>query len=398
MRIAVFTKSTTFHKGHGGLETQNKLLCEGLVAKGHSITVFAPKNDVSDDTKVENGVSYIFIPCTYRYLFSSINKNSWFNRSYQTFITQHTAQEFDLVLGQSSAAVGIIARRTELNNLPIVSISHGTTLGELKTQLNNVKSLKDYLHILKSSQYVLRQFFGRQRDFVLKSSHIIAVSTAVKNNLINETYIPEDRVTVVNNGINPLPFSSVKDGRKFTGKTVLYVGQITRDKGVDILVNMFSSDSYKNSRLVVIGDGPIRLSLEKRVGDIGLTDRIKFLGKIKYDQIVTQYLNEDNTIFAFPTNREEGLPMVLVEALFSGLPVVAFNCGGVSDIVVDGHNGFLLDAKDYTSYDQKMQSLLNNPRLCAQMSVNALKDAYTKFTLDVMIEKYELVFRKVTQK
>ncbi len=78
MKIAVFTKSTTLHKNHGGLETQNLVLCEELAKRGYNITVFSPKKELQEEFAEKNGVKYVFIDADYRnYLFSKFRKNSW---------------------------------------------------------------------------------------------------------------------------------------------------------------------------------------------------------------------------------------------------------------------------------------------------------------------------------
>lgn len=403
MNIAVFTKATTFHKGHGGMETQNKVLCEGLAQKGHKIVVFSPLRGVNavntnnSSELEENSVKYVFIDCSYRYFLSSINKNSWYNRSYDVFSKFHINYKFDLILGQSSAAIGLISRR-DLHQVPVVSVSHGTTLGELKTQLNNVRNIKDILRLLKNSQYVLRQFFGRQRDFILRSNHVIAVSQAVKNNLIDETYIPAERITVVNNGIDPTQFMTVRSGRALEGKGVLYVGQLTQDKGIAYLIDTFLTPAFENYILYVAGDGPLKNTLESKISEDPNGSRIKLLGKIPYSQIVDYYLNPDISAFVFPTRREEGLPMVLVEAMFSGLPVVAFNKGGVGDIVKNEETGYLVNPGDDAEFSEKLLEMLNDANILHEFSKNALKYAYSALTLSVMIEKYEEVFMKVTKK
>jgi len=79
MRIAFFIKSTTFHNGYGGLETQNRALCEELVARGHDILVFSPQRELKCETKYEKGVKYHFVPCVYR--LARFNKKNWFFKS-----------------------------------------------------------------------------------------------------------------------------------------------------------------------------------------------------------------------------------------------------------------------------------------------------------------------------
>ena len=137
MRIAVFIKKTTFHKGYGGLETQNKSLCEGLAERGHDITVFSPQHELENTKKTEHGVDYVFVPCTFRTLFSSFIKNHWYNKSYESFSNYNKHQRFELIISQSSAGIGVIKHKSEFN-IPVLTISHGSTLMEFKTMLQNV--------------------------------------------------------------------------------------------------------------------------------------------------------------------------------------------------------------------------------------------------------------------
>lgn len=397
MRIAVFIKSTTHNKGHGGLETQNKVLCESLAKNGHEVIVFTPKPRDFDQTELdENNVRYVFIECSYRYLFSNLYSKSWFNRSFQVFSTYNDQKKFNLVIGQSSGAIGIIRKKNMLG-IPIISISHGTTLGELRTTINNISTPKDIYHFIRNLQYVIRQFFGRQREVVLHSNKVIAVSNAVKQNLIDETFAPENLITVINNGIFPEPFEDVDTNKNYNGDTVLFVGQINKDKGIDQLVYIFSKPEFASIRLRVIGDGPLRNYLEDYVIANNLQDRIKFMGKISYSEIITEYKSPDVFAFAFPTNRDEGFPMVLVEASFAGLPIIAFDKGGVSDIVKDGINGFLLQPRNFEAFSESVLKLYDDRELVKKMSQEALSGAYAEFTVDVMIKKYLEVFRKVLE-
>ena len=159
MRIAVFIKSTTFHKGYGGLQTQNKALCEELVKRGHEIVVFSPQLELGEPQKEENGVTYIFVPCEYkRYIFSRFNRNSWRKKSIEAFEKIHSKKKFDLVLSQSSAGESIVLKKSKLN-IPIVSVSHGTILSEFNTFITNMKLPRDFFKLLLNTQYFIRQFF-----------------------------------------------------------------------------------------------------------------------------------------------------------------------------------------------------------------------------------------------
>lgn len=135
MRIAVFIKSTTFHKGYGGLETQNRTLCEGLAKKGFDVTVFSPKGDVEFEEKENEGVKYVFVNAHYKkYIFSAIDKESWYRKSLEEFRKIHQKNPFDLVLSQSASAESIIDNKGSLG-VRVISVAHGTAASEFKTFL-----------------------------------------------------------------------------------------------------------------------------------------------------------------------------------------------------------------------------------------------------------------------
>lgn len=116
MRIAVFIKNTTFHTGFGGFETQNKVLCEGLVSRGHSVVVFSPKRDLEKEKAQENGVNYVFVPSIFRRFsaLSSGNKKSWINKSVEVFADFHKKEPFNLIISQSSGGLGVIKEKKNL--------------------------------------------------------------------------------------------------------------------------------------------------------------------------------------------------------------------------------------------------------------------------------------------
>ena len=221
MRIAVFIKSTTFHKGYGGLETQNKVLCEGLAKKGHDVVVFAPQRELGKTQLRESGVTYVFVPCTFRYLFAALDKNSWYNRSVGTFVVQ---PKFDVVLSQSTGGLGVIKHKKELQ-IKVISIAHGSILSEFKSSLRQVGTIKSFIKLALNLQYVLRSYFGSQREYVNYSNKVVAVSNYVKKILIDEAFVPENKVVVIHNGVDPEKFYKFEKLSSI-GIKLIYVGRI----------------------------------------------------------------------------------------------------------------------------------------------------------------------------
>lgn len=403
MNIAVFAKRTTFHKGYGGMETQNKLLCEGLSSRGHKITIFSPDWGITEGTAEENGIKYVFVKCVYRMgpvfgFFGTLQKSNWLNRSYEEFQLIHNETPFDLILAQSSTGLGLIKRKEE-HGVPIVSISHGTIIGEYRTFVNSMSFPKDLVLFIKNTGFTLKNFFRRQRDFVNGSERVIAVSNYVRTALIDETFTNDDRIVVINNGVDPSPFFP-KEKKLKRGKKLLYVGQVIKSKGMEEIVKMFKDKSFSNYQVDVVGGGDFLKSLKSLVEkDEDLKNSVNVLGKTSsYDEVVEKYYkNEDYGVMILPTKRYEGLPMVLVEAMFSGLPAIVYDNGGVGDAVEDGVTGYVIKNDSLEEFKSKVIDLLEKEDLRNKYSDAAINRAHAEFTLEKMLDKYENVFMEVTK-
>lgn len=395
MKIAVFIKSTTFSGSYGGLETQNKLLCEGLVSRGHKVTVFTPRIIKEKEQAVENGVKYIFVECkTAQYSSVTVSKkDSWVAKSYEVFRDMHGEEKFELILGQSSGAVGVTRNKEEFG-LPIVSISHGTKIGELHTKLKSDPSVKGLLKSFLDLPHVFKNFFTVQREFVHGSGVVVAVSNSVKKALVEETFVEESKVRVINNGIKPLKTEPVEGDRGIAGKfRLLYVGQLIRSKGIGKLAEIIAGEDMKDFTLDIVGAG----ELQEELGVIsGKSEgRIILRGKLDYTEVLRMYNPARFDAFVFPTSRIEGFPMVLVESMFGQLPIVAFNLGGVSDAITDGETGYLVNPGKFYVFKSKLNELKNSPETARKMGANALNKAMERFTLDKMLDSYEEIFKEL---
>ena len=394
MKIAVFTKSTTLHKGHGGLETQNKELCEGLSKRGHKITIFSPKRDLEFDRYEENGINYVFIDADYKnYILSPFLKNSWSKRSLEIFSELQKKEKFDLVLGQSSAAESIIENKNKLE-VKTVSISHGTTLSEFNTFVKNISDIKDLYWLVRNFQYFIRQYFGRQRRFVLHSDKVIAVSQYVKKALISETFVDERRVEVVHNGVDGNPYKIEKNSRDIGGLVHIYfIGRIERSKGILTIIDIVNKID-RDVVLHVVGAGPCQKEAEKMVAKYKIQEKVIFHGKMPHYEFIKK-VHPD--IFVFPTKRVEGFPMVIVEAMFAGMPTVAFDCGGVSDAVIDGETGFLIDAGKEEEFKEKLEKLIDDFDMRQKFGRNSKEIAEKDYTIGTMVDRYEKIFTEVLE-
>ncbi|NDV27481.1 glycosyltransferase family 4 protein [Desulfovibrio sp. JC010] len=140
---------------------------------------------------------------------------------------------------------------------------------------------------------------------------------------------------------------------------LLLVGRLTRQKGVDILLEALSySNISRDVRLDIVGNGDERAALEAQAKQLGLADRVTFHSYLRGEALRRQYQKAD--IFVLPS-RDEGLPNVLLEAAASGLPVLTTRAGGCPDAIRDRETGLLVEPDNSKELAHALSTLLSAP-------------------------------------
>ncbi len=170
-------------------------------------------------------------------------------------------------------------------------------------------------------------------------------------------------------------------------KILLFVGRLGQEKNIELLMETFKmvSESLANTRLIMVGDGPLRKKLLKMTDDYMLNDKIIFTGEKEPDEVVDFYLASD--LFVFPSLTEtQGL--VTLEAMAGGLPVIAVNAAGTTSMVDDGLNGLLVKA-DPHYFSRAVINLLTHDKRYNLFVKNAVKKAeeYNMKTLTKILLK-----------
>jgi glycosyltransferase involved in cell wall biosynthesis len=149
------------------------------------------------------------------------------------------------------------------------------------------------------------------------------------------------KVHVVRIGIDTDRFSLRRSAVERGGFSVLSVARMDRDKGLDILI---SAAAYLKNRvdglsLTLVGDGPLRGELEDQAAELGISGIVRFTGAIEQEDVRNEYARAD--VFVLPSFWE-GIPVVLMEAMAVGVPVVATRITGIPELINDGENGLLV--------------------------------------------------------
>lgn len=192
---------------------------------------------------------------------------------------------------------------------------------------------------------------GQIRDALLQASTVIAVSGELRSR-VAELGVPRDRIVVQQNGVDGARFVvrdrhqarqqlAIPDDRAL----VCFVGNLVPEKGPDVLLESFGLTrvgGLKDGQLAFIGDGPMRPALTARAAQLGIADRIRFLGKLPPVDVAV-WLAAANVVCV--PSRREGCPNVVLEGLASGRPIVASAVGGVPEMLSD-RNGLMVASED----------------------------------------------------
>jgi len=175
------------------------------------------------------------------------------------------------------------------------------------------------------------------------------------------------------------------------GLRLLFVGRIVYQKGLDILFHALGGVREYTWQLTVVGDGPLREPLMRLAEDLGIADRIKFVGWVHRDKLPDIYRQAD--VFVFPS-RHEGMSNVVLEAMASGLPVIATDIAGNHDLVVHGKNGFLIKPEAEVELREVLKQIMRQPRQLSAMGKEAQQFIIQHYSWRKAAEQYLAVMHR----
>ncbi|MEO5803094.1 MAG: glycosyltransferase family 4 protein [Verrucomicrobiota bacterium] len=173
---------------------------------------------------------------------------------------------------------------------------------------------------------------------------------------------------------------------------IVYAGQIIRGKGVDILL-----ESLKRLTIpfecIILGDGSHKSFCEKLSKKLKLDDRVRFMGFVPQEELKNFY--RECTIMAISSVWPEPFATIGMEAMRYGIPVVAFDAGGIKDWLIDGENGFLVRWMDRDQYAARLEQLLRNKPLAREMGERGHRLVDEHYSFSQYILDLENTFQNV---
>ena len=259
-------------------------------------------------------------------------------------------------------------------NIPIVTTLHGTDI----TLLGKDKSFKPVI------EYAIN-----------KSDAVTSVSLDLKKETLNHFKITK-QIDVIPNFIDSNLYN--KDGDKVLRsklantdeKILIHVSNFRKVKRVTDVVKIFEIVQKEiPSKLIMIGDGPERIQAEQLCRKLNISDRVKFMGKLKS---VEEFMSISD-LFLLPSETES-FGLVALEAMASGVSVISSNSGGLSEVNIDDVTGYLSEVGDVKQMSENAIKLLSDNEKLKEFKENAFIHSQ-KFDLPNILPLYECLYEKL---
>ncbi len=196
------------------------------------------------------------------------------------------------------------------------------------------------------------------------------------------------RCEVVSGAINAERFNFANDSRDFE---FILVARLSPIKRIDHYLRaiVIVAKDHPNTRAAIVGDGELCVALESLATELGIADRVEFLG---HQSDVGAFLNRSKAFVL--TSDSEGLALSLMEAMTCGLPAVVSNVGDLGDLVTDGENGFLIDERTPEHFAAGMSKLIEDEARWAEFSQNARTSA-SKYETPTVVSRWDEILRSM---
>ncbi len=250
-----------------------------------------------------------------------------------------------------------------------------------------------YTRDKKLHRRAVNRLFSRFTDSV------IAVSEAVKRDIIKYDRVPEHKVKVIYNGIEPGDFLGMDKGaaRALLGiganaPVVGNVGRLVEQKGQRYLIEAVAAlkKDFPDLRLLVVGDGPEKEGLKGLARSLAIEENVIFAGTRKDVPLLLSAMD----VFVFPS-LWEGLGNALIEAMASGLPVVASDIMPIREILDKADCGIVVPPKDARSIASSVGALLRDGAFAQRLGNAGRQRAGTRFSIEGNVRAYERLFEEI---
>ncbi len=349
--------------GWGGQELRILAEAEGMIGRGHRITLVCPAEARIHDEARSRAIAVHPLPISRKGPGGVFALRRWLQENPCDVVNTHSSTDSWLVALASATLPGAA---------PIVRTRH--------------------ISAPTPRNAATRWLYTRA------TRHIVTTGETLRRTLIEDNGYPADSITSIPTGIDTRRFAPGNRGEARAmldlpkdAQVVGIVATLRSWKGHRYLIDAFASLADHRAMLLIVGDGPQREALAAQVAALGLTSRVRFAGN---QQDVRPWLHAMDA-FALPSYANEGVPQALLQAMLCGLPCVTTSVGSIGEIAKNGATALLVPVQDAAPLSAALTRLLESEELRQQLGAAARAHCLDGFGLETMLDKMETVFRNV---
>ena len=365
--------------GGGGVGAQQ--YAEAWASKGHSVTVLTSHASHLPRRETSCGVDIVRLKAAGRK-------------------DRATATQLSMLAYVASGALYLLRHRSTLRRFDIINTHFSLPTGPLGCLAAKLLSLPNVLTIIggdvfdptKRSSPHRHGFLRAVNRFLMNSAdRVIAISSDTRDRA-KQFYGVRRSIQVINYGFKPPERTHAPSSMpEYNGRYhLISVARLVERKGLAYLIRALAKLPGRID-LLLVGDGPLEDQLKRVAAEVGVSDRIRWLHYQSRDRIYTYLGSADCFVLA---SLHEGLGIVVQEAMYAGLPIVATNNGGQVDLIEPGSNGLLVNPEDSNALAEAIEKLYRDRDLAAAMARNNRRKIKSYY-IDHNCEEYLRIFRQL---
>lgn len=396
MNLAVAQRITLAHHVKGGMEVHADALTRGLVARGHQVTVLTTAHPQHLPVERVGSLETRYLPrsdCR-RYT------RRWWRDSSRQLAALAAAGRADVLLSHSAGAIGYADDAVRAIGVPLVLVVHAPFAASLHNQWRAARTWRGVVRLAYDLAVAPRHALLWRRALGLASA-VVAPSEEVAAGVRGSAAATSRRVTVIPHGVDTFRFAPAPEARLRVRRRLglspeafvaVLAARLVPEKGIDVALR--AAVHAPDVSLVIAGEGARAGALAVMARALGIAERVRFLGRVAHEAMPECLAAGD--VFVLASRCREGLPVSLLEAMASGLPVVATSRGGQASAVAPGRTGVLVSPGDAAALAAALSRLGADPELRRSMSAAARREACARFDVEAMVRAYEEVLTRAT--
>ncbi len=350
----------------GGLSVYADKICQLHAKRGHNVEAWTTLEDERPRMEVRHG----YLVRRYRPFFTVFENP--LTLSILPNLLRYARTKFDLIVAHSHLVftTQFAMLKASLSQRPLVLVSHG-----YQVHRGRFFDLAESAYLTTAARKVAR------------TSRCIITMTGGEAKRFIRLGIPSQKIVVIPSGVDSVLFHP--DNAESSTSQIVWTGRFVREKNLELLIRSFASlkERQCDARLVLAGDGPERPRLMKLSARLGLRDHVRFPGFLPATAIVT--LLQKAAIYVLPSTAE-ALPLSILEAMSSGVPVVIPKGLGLEEVIDD--SGISVEQNSPEKWSEAFEMLLTDHDLRCKMAKRARELAISRYSWESVAFRLEKLF------